>query len=321
MLRGILITLLLSLTARIAVAEDGVLFSQAEQTPETGVRVEPTSLPPHRAVEHINAASGVSIPIQFTAPNNPSKVIFVFVGGLDSDIESFDRVAELLRPFGYGTLQLELNGQGELISKSPIVQNILLTTQSQDLISVIDELRLDKTKIVLVGQSYGAAVAVQAASDILSRDKYNVAAVDLVNPLIPAASISFAPIFMRLKNISGVGPTESRNIRDLLVYLSARGEYASQTDESFDLNEVTAAYELFTGVPTETTMLLTTLNLKVNLFDGLSDLVVSTAEKANLFERLSENSRGIYFKSESAGQRAGEEAPEELAKFLTEAHP
>ncbi len=321
MLRGFLLFILTTLSVVHAYSDETTQFASAPQaSEEAAVRVEKTT-PPRLDVQYIPAASGVNLPVHFVAPSNLAKSIFVFIGGLDSDIESFDHVADLLLPLGYGILQLELEGQGELISKSPILQVIPVPVQSQDLISILDQLRIDKTKLVLVGESYGAAVAIQAAIDIFNRDKITVASLNLINPLSPIANVAFAPIYMRLKNISGVGPINSQNIRDLLMYLGARGEYAAQSEEAFDLNEVTAAYDLFMGIPLENASQLTAIKTKVNILDGLADLVLPSSDKSDLFERVPMEYRGLYVRADGVSHRAGEEFPEEVSRFLNESNP
>ena len=321
MFRGFLLLTLTILFVVQARSDETPQFANAPQaSEEAAVRVEKTTIP-HLDIQYIPATSGVTLPIHFVPPSNPVKNTFVFIGGLDSDIESFDHVADLLLPLGYGVLQLELNGQGELISKSPIMQVIPVPVQSQDLISILDQLRIDKTKVALVGESYGAAVAIQVANDILNRDKMNVASLNLINPLSPASNVAFAPIYMRLKNISGEGPGNSPNIRDLLVYLSARGEYAAQSEEAFDLNEVTAAYDLFMGIPLENASQLTAVKTKVNTLDGLADLVLPSSEKSELFERVPMEYRGLYKSVDGMSHRAGEEFPEEVSRFLNDSNP
>ncbi len=296
----------------------GDMLARAETGGESAVRLANKNNSDRSSVQYILSASGAKLPVHFMPQNDVSKVTFVFVGGLDSDIDTFTEVEQILLPLGYGAVRLELLGQGELISKNgPNIDPLALSSQTRDLIAVLDQLKIDKNKIVLVGYSYGAAVAIEAATQM------KVTTLNLINPLVPSNldNATFASIFMRLKNISGPAPINYRDPRDLLIYLSTLGEYTNQDAESFNLNEVTSAYDLFIGVPADTAGALSLVTNRVNIFDGLSDLVVASSDKSNLFDRVLPIRRGVYYRADGVTHRAPEESAAEVVKFLTETNP
>ena len=322
MLRGFIILCFTFFIAQVQAEElsrRDDLFAKADiqqvNLSEAAVRLNKNNFD-RSSIQYLLSASGTRLPVHYIAQTDISKMTFVFIGGFDSDLNTFTEIEEILLPLGYGVVRLELPGQGNLISKNPIIDPITLVSQSRDLISILDQLKIDKNKIALVGYSYGAAVAIQASIET------KVASLNLLNPLIAASldNSSFASIFMRLKNISGPAPTNYQDTGELLAYLSTLGEYANQDAKSFNLSEVTAAYNLFAGVPVETADELSLVSNRVSFFDGLADLVFSSSEKAKLFSRVLPIRRGIYYRADGVTHHA-EQSPVDVVKFLTEANP
>ncbi len=292
---------------------------------ETSTNNDPSNDPAHdpTAVLYLLSASGKRLPVHFVEPSDRKKVSFVFIGGLDSDIDSFKKIEDGLIPLGYGSIRIELKGQGRLVSNSPLIEPIQVSDQAKDLISVLNQLNIDKSRMALVGYSYGASVSIQTAIYLHETAPEKIASLDLINPLLQDENYGtdFSSVFIRLKNISG--PTPSRELPpiELLKQLSLSGEFASQTDGAFNLAEVTSAYNLFSGLSNDLADSLLSINTKVNFFDGLADLVLPAIDKTNLFERVLIRNRGSYYRAEGVSHRAPEESPAEVIRFLVEANP
>src|SRR5688572_2702229 len=93
---------------------------------------------------------------QWGAPDAPS---FLLVHGLASNARLWDGVGDELASRGYHAVAVDQRGHGE----SPRVdEGYDWATLAADLVSVIDEERLDRP--VAVGQSWGASVVLEMAA-------------------------------------------------------------------------------------------------------------------------------------------------------------
>ncbi len=103
------------------------LFAKAnteEGLNEPAVRIDSQSNLHRSSLQYLVSASGTRLPIQFVSQTDPSRKTFIFIGGLDSDIETFSKLEEILLPLGYGSLRIELRGQGSLIAKPPNIESL-----------------------------------------------------------------------------------------------------------------------------------------------------------------------------------------------------
>jgi len=271
--------------------------------------------------QYLSVPSGVKMPVIYHPQNQDSGVTFVMVGGLDSNIETFKKTSEILEAKNEGTLRLELDGQGELIGHAGNLQPIPLKKQATDLISAIGQLKIRKDKIALVGYSYGAAVVVQAAFDLLMTQGVAVHSINLINPYTDNAEINsdFGSVFLLLKNLSAPVPGTYESLKDLLTYLGLTGGYLAQHGGGWSQASVMASYDLFAGVPQgekDISYMLRRIKSRVNMFDGLADLVVPSSEKQKQLSEVPEALRGIYYTAEGVTHRAPEEAPDKVADFL-----
>ena len=100
------------------------LFAKADiqqvNLSEAAVRLNKDNLD-RSSIQYLLSASGARLPVHYIAQTDISKMTFVFIGGFDSDIDTFTEIEEILLPLGYGAVRLELPGQGELISRETML--------------------------------------------------------------------------------------------------------------------------------------------------------------------------------------------------------
>ena len=134
--------------------------------------------------------------LNYLPPADYSKITFVLLAGLPSDELTFRKTKENLQINGFGVLR---------IYSVPLASNAkALSSYSQHLLSVFDQLHIDKTKLALAAYSYGVALGAQVAFDLFEKQKIKVRTLCLIHLLTneQKANADFASQFSLLKKSS-----------------------------------------------------------------------------------------------------------------------
>ena len=303
-----------NLFARVS-AQDALL--------ELAVRVDAKTKIDRSSNLSLMSPSNVKLPIHFVPASDSSKSTLVFVGDCNSNIDTFTKLEEFFLSLGYGSLRLELRGQGELLSQSQSLEPILVSSQAQDLNSVLDQLNLDKHKIAFVGYSYGAAVVLETAALIHNRDHIKVSSINFINPILlsETSDRSTLELFLRLKNISSPQMSHFQTPNDLIRFLQSASDLNDSSESSIEFKESISILSLLSCASINLNELLKSIDSRINIVDGDQDLTTPQLEKKQNYALISTTQLGSFLSLPSIAHRIPEEFSVELSRFLIESDP
>jgi hypothetical protein len=167
-----------------------------------------------------------SLDLIYSPASDFSKITFVMIAGLESDIVTFKKTKDNLQLQGFGVL--------EILSQKTGTDSMAVLRESQHIISVINQLGIDETKVALAAYSYGVGVGAQVAFDLFHKQKISVQSLSLINLAEnnPVAHSDFANLFLLLKN--------SPNLHSLLSIFTLENSFV-----------ITSLEEQFSEVPIE----------------------------------------------------------------------
>lgn len=272
-------------------------------------------------IDHILVNENLALPVRFHPPSTPGLPVLLFIGGLNSEIDTFEDVVHHMRNYGYGTIEIELRGQGSLMVQDEFrIRPIPLATQLHDIQKVMNYYKLSPAQIALVGYSYGAAPAGDLAFHFEHTTGEKFHSINLINPYIDnlEMSTSVGWLFGYIKSTWSLYPGAYKALQDYMANMTI-ANLEILTTQGFDARRVNSMRSLYQGLPHgHVTPKLRHILTRVNILSGIRDIVVPESAKEELYHSIPDRNRGI-FDSVNASHMIVEKQPHLVIEFLLQA--
>ncbi len=191
-----------------------------------------------------------SFDVIYTPPADFSKITFILIAGSDSDVATFQKTKENLQLEGFGILRI--------FSQQSQLDSLTSSRQSKNIISTLDQLGVDKTKIAIAAYSSGTPVGARLAFDLYKNQNIQ-APLSLINLSQgdQKTDSDFITLIRLLKN-----PTNLHSLLSLFVF-----------------DSLTSAEEQFSDIPMEFRGVFSKLSAEL-----LSDPAVTSDAISNFLE-------------------------------------